>query len=71
MTEVWGPRCPNHKVKLVLTNDPGVGICPISNFCFTYDAEADIKTAKLKITAMGTMAKEPDWKVKPIGEGEK
>lgn len=36
-----GPKCPNHDVPLILTNDPGVGICPISNCRFEYEPITD------------------------------
>ena len=32
------PRCPNHGATLILTDTPGIGICPISMCRFGYDA---------------------------------
>jgi len=57
------PRCPNHQVPLIRTNDPGVGICPISNCRFEYDADAESKAKKLKINAFGKVEEVTDWKV--------
>jgi len=31
-----GPRCPNHNVILIMTDTPGIGICPISDCRFQY-----------------------------------
>jgi hypothetical protein len=36
-----GPKCPNHDVPLILTNTPGIGICPISTCRFEYEAVTD------------------------------
>lgn len=40
------PKCPNHDVDLILTNTPGVGICPISNCRFEYEEVKDEETDK-------------------------
>ncbi len=32
------PKCPNHEVDLMLTGKPGLGICPVSNCEFEYEA---------------------------------
>jgi len=63
------PRCPNHRVPLVDCKD-GVGICPISDYRFSYDADEYEKTKKLKLTALGTMEMTGDWKVKQIDGGD-
>ena len=34
-----GPCCPNHGCELELTQDLGIGICPISRCRFEYSAE--------------------------------
>lgn len=65
-TQKYGPRCPNHKVVLIKTNDPGIGICPRSGYRFEYDEEEAEKTRKLKITSFGGMVEEADWKIKPL-----
>jgi uncharacterized Zn finger protein (UPF0148 family) len=46
MTEKRGPRCPNHGVPLVLTNEPGLGICPISDCRFRYVPLEDQEKSK-------------------------
>lgn len=67
----WGPRCPNHRVVLIKTPDPGIGICPVSGCHFSYDEEEFEKTQQLKLTAMGTYEMKGDWKLKHIeGPGD-
>lgn len=65
------PKCPNHGCPLVRTGDLGVGICPISDARFTYDADHAAKTQKLKVNALGQHEYQQDWKVKHLdGDGE-
>lgn len=54
-------RCPNHKVPLLRTNTPGVGICPISQARFEYKADESKKKRVLKTD--GTVSEETEWKV--------
>ena len=56
-----GPRCPNHKVILIRTEDVGIGICPISMCPFTYKALDGTK--KQKVTSSGKIIEESDYKV--------
>lgn len=63
---VTSPKCPNHGVPLIKTNDKGVGICPISSARFAYDADEAEKNAKLKLAAGGKYILEADWKVTHI-----
>ncbi len=65
-----GPRCPNHSVPLTRTSDPGVGICPISHWRFTFDEDQAKKTKKLQLTALGGMEEVADWDVNPVGGKE-
>lgn len=63
MINTRGPKCPNHGVPLNKTGDPGIGICPVSDARFTYDADEYSKNRKLKINALGEYEYEEDWKV--------
>jgi hypothetical protein len=70
-TRDFGPRCPNHKCVLDLTDTPGIGICPISSCRFSYDWEEGQKTTQLKIDKYGKEYYDADWKVTPMdGDGE-
>lgn len=62
----FGPRCPNHHVVLILTNDKGIGICPISSARFSYSADDAEKTKKLKVDALGKQYYDADWKITHI-----
>lgn len=66
-----GPKCPNHLVQLVRTNDPGVGICPISGAHFRYTAEDDKGKGeeKLVVDLSGKLTKKVTYKVEKIGAG--
>lgn len=66
MAQVHGPRCPNHNVPLILTDTPGIGICPISDCRFTYDAEQAEKRRKNVINSFGQIESVTDWDVKSI-----
>lgn len=66
MPSSTGPKCPNHAVPLLKSGEVGIGICPISDARFAYDADEAEKTKKLKINAMGQAVYQSDWKVKNI-----
>lgn len=66
---VTGPRCPNHRVKLVDCHN-GIGICPISNCRFEYTADQAERITKLKIDAFGKVVESTDYKVRQVdGDG--
>lgn len=70
MADIFGPRCPNHKVVLV-DRHKGIGICPLSGARFSYDGDEAEKTKKLRINSLGQHYYDADWKVKHIdGKGE-
>jgi hypothetical protein len=64
--DTGGPRCPKHGVVLIRTGDPGIGICPVSDARFSYDADYAEKTRKLRLNALGQYEYEADWKVHKI-----
>ena len=65
-----GPRCPNHHVVLQKTNTPGIGICPISGYRFSYTADEEDAKKVIKMTSAGTMEETTDWGVTSIdGDG--
>ena len=41
------PKCPNHKVNLMLTGKPGIGQCPVSLCYFEYKAEENKREVKV------------------------
>lgn len=56
-----GPRCPNHRVVLIKTTTPGIGICPISDARFEYKAVEG--TRKRKLNTAGQVVETTDYKV--------
>lgn len=56
-----GPRCPNHRVILIKTEDKGMGICPISMCHFAYKAVEG--STKKKVTTSGQIIEEPEYQV--------
>lgn len=66
MSPIYSPQCPNHHVPLIKTNDKHIGICPISQYRFSYNSEDGEKKKKLRKTAFGTVEEVPDFDVKPL-----
>lgn len=69
----YGPRCPNHQVVLILTNDPGVGICPISKCEFNYeplDENTGSEKDEVKIDSNGNMITVKSYKIKKRDEND-
>lgn len=64
-----GPKCPNHAVPLQLTNDKGVGICPISGCYFNYSYSENEGSSEVKTDKYGKLYLEPIVKQVDGGTG--
>lgn len=62
MASAGEPRCPNHCVPLQRSGTPGIGICPISGYRFSY--QADDAKREMKVDLFGRPLYE--WKVESL-----
>ncbi len=51
----YAPKCPNHGVPLIRTSDKGIGICPISDARFAYEANENESKIETRINKFGQL----------------
>lgn len=61
-----GPRCPNHNVPLTRTNERNIGICPISGYRFSFEADDTGQESKIRYDTFGNAVKEEVYKLTPL-----
>lgn len=70
MSDTTGPKCPNHLVPLTRTDERGIGICPVSGYTFSYEADEQESDTKVAYDKFGNVIKQQAYKVVALdGDG--
>lgn len=60
------PKCPNHGVEMIGTDERRIFICPVSDARFECDVDENAKGGGLRLNTAGQL--EHSWKIKNIDE---
>lgn len=59
------PKCPNHKVEMIPTDQRRIWICPISDARFTCNVDTQDANRQRRVNLAGQIEEVESWKITP------